>query len=43
VEIVRDYVEGYSLEDSYEKERKLQLAQRHNEENAFFGFFPPEG
>ncbi len=38
---MRDVPESYSLKDSYEKERKLQLAQRQNEE--LYGFFPPEG
>ena len=41
VEVMRDVPESYSLKDSYEKERKLQLAQRQNEE--IYGFFPPEG
>jgi hypothetical protein len=41
VEVMRDVPESYSLKDSYEKERKLQIAQRQNEE--LFEFFPPEG
>ena len=44
VEIVRDAVEGYGLKESYEKEKKIQFAQRQNEEmSAIFGFFPTEG
>ena len=37
------FSDNYGLKESYEKEKKLQMAQRQNEEMALFGFFPAEG